>query len=412
MYNNIITCPNCAHQFELGDDIKKEYQDKMRKWQLEKEKDYKQKEQQLMLSTQQKELEFEQRLAKEKATLQESIKTNIAKQLTEEFNTEKQQLIKDNNEKELKLQEARKLQVEFLHKERELKNKEAELEITLQKQLNAEREKMVHEVKQLEASRMAEVENQFKLKLAEKDKQIENSLKLAEEMRRKAEQGSMQLQGEVQELLLEELLRQSFPFDKIEEVGKGIRGADCIQVIQNKFGIKTGSIIYESKRTKDFSKEWIEKLKADMLTVGADIAILVTQTLPKDMKQFGEKEGVYICSFSEVIGLSNVLRNAILKIYEVQKSQENRGDKMVMLYNYLTGSEFIQQWAAIREGFLSLKQSIQKERDIMEKIWKTREKQLEKVLLNSTHIAGSIEGIAGSNNLHLEFNDDINLIDE
>lgn len=407
-----ITCPNCTHVFELGDDIKKKYQTEMKAWQMEQEDKYRKKEQQLLQSNAQKDIEWEQRLSKEKNELQQSITETVSKKLTADYEHEKQQLLKTNEEQEKKLEEARKLQTDYLQKERNLKTKEAELEITLQKQLNAEREKMANEIKQLEANKMAEMENLYKLKLAEKDKQIEDSLKLAEEMRRKAEQGSMQLQGEIQELLLEEILRQSFPFDRIEEVGKGIRGADCVQTVQNKFGVKAGSIIYESKRTKDFSKEWIEKLKADKLTVGADVAILVTQTLPKDVKQFGEKDGVYICTFNEVVSLVSVLRTAILKIYEVQKSQENRGDKMVMLYNYLTGSEFMQQWAAVREGFLSLKQGIQKERDAMEKIWKTREKQLEKVLLNSTHIAGSIEGIAGSNNLHLEFTDNLELGEE
>lgn len=407
-----ITCPNCTHVFELGDDIKKKYQTEMKAWQVQQEEKYKQREQQLLQAAALKETELEQRLAKEKLALQQSIKENITKQLAAEYEQEKQQFLLINKENEAKLEEARKAQADFLQKERELKNKEAELELNIQKRLMHERntlkEQLIKEQQELNTLK----EQEFILQKKELEKQLEDNKKLIDEMKRKAEQGSMQLQGEVQEILLEEVLKQSFPFDKIEEVGKGIRGADCIQTIQNKFGVKAGCIIYESKRTKDFSKEWIDKLKADMLTVGADVAILVTQTLPKDVKQFGEKDGVYICTFNEVVSLVSVLRTAILKIYEVQKSQENRGDKMVMLYNYLTGSEFMQQWAAIREGFLSLKQGIQKERDAMEKIWKTREKQLEKVLLNSTHIAGSIEGIAGNSNLQLEFDANLELGEE
>ena len=225
-------------------------------------------------------------------------------------------------------------------------------------------------------------------------------------MKRKADQGSMQLQGEVQELLLEEILKTTFPYDTVAEVGKGVRGADCIQTVRNNFGVEAGKIIYESKRTKDFSNEWIEKLKSDMRTLGADVAIIVTQTLPKEMDRFGEKDGVYICTFSEVRSVALLLRNGLLKIYDAKKSQDNKGDKMVMLYDYLTSNEFGEQWNAIREGFMNMKISIQRERDTMEKLWKAREKQLEKVLLNAAHIKGSVEGIAGADAVNLSISDD------
>ena len=149
-----------------------------------------------------------------------------------------------------------------------------------------------------------------------------------------------------------------------------------------------------------------------MRSLGADVAVIVTQALPKDMERFGEKDGVYICSFAEVRSVALLLRNALLKIFEAKKSQDNKGDKMVMLYDYLTNSEFSEQWKAIREGFMSMKLSIQKERDAMEKLWKAREKQLEKVLLNAAHIKGSIEGIAGNDvNLNLIDDSDALLLD-
>ena len=214
------------------------------------------------------------------------------------------------------------------------------------------------------------------MRIKEMEKQSEDQKKLIEEMRRKSEQGSMQLQGEVQELALEELLRSAFPLDLISEVGKGVRGADCIQTVRNNFGQDCGKIIFESKRTKDFSGDWIEKLKADMRSQGADVAIIVTQAMPKDMERFGEKEGVLICSFNEVRGIVQMVRDSIIKISNALKKQENRGDKMHLLYDYLTSSEFAEQWSAIREGFMSMKLSIQKERDAMEKLWKSREKQL------------------------------------
>jgi hypothetical protein len=201
-------------------------------------------------------------------------------------------------------------------------------------------------------------------------------------------------------------LKTTFPYDTVAEVGTGVRGADCIQTVRNNFGVEVGKIIYESKRTKDFSNEWIEKLKSDMRTLGADVAIIVTQTLPKDMDRFGEKDGVYICTFSEVRGVALLLRNGLLKIYDAKKSQDNKGDKMVMLYDYLTSNEFGEQWNAIREGFMNMKLSIQRERDTMEKLWKAREKQLEKVLLNAAHIKGSVEGIAGADAVNLSISED------
>jgi hypothetical protein len=176
--------------------------------------------------------------------------------------------------------------------------------------------------------------------------------------------------------------------------------------VRNGFGTEVGKIIYESKRTKDFALDWIEKLKADMRQLGADVAVIVTQAFPKDMDRFGEKDGVYICSFAEVRSVALLLRNGLLKVADVKKSGENKGDKMVMLYDYLTGHEFGEQWKAIREGFMSMKLSIQKERDAMERLWKAREKQLEKVLLNAAHIRGSVEGIAGADSVNL------NLLDE
>ena len=215
-------------------------------------------------------------------------------------------------------------------------------------------------------------------------------------MKRKAEQGSMQLQGEVQELMLEELLRAHFPYDSIGEVGKGVEGADCMQTVRNSIGVECGKIIFESKRTKTFNNAWIEKLKTDMRNKGADVAILVTQIYPKEMTCFGERDGVWICSFKEVAALTTALRHTIIRIAETTKAEENKGEKMQMLYSYLTGTEFRQQMETIVEGFLSMKNNISKERIQMEKHWKEREKSLEKVLLSTAGMYGSVKGIAGA----------------
>ncbi|HCN83638.1 MAG TPA: DUF2130 domain-containing protein, partial [Sphingobacteriaceae bacterium] len=258
---------------------------------------------------------------------------------------------------------------------------------------------------ELEKNQIKETEHQLKVK--ELEKQLEDQKKLADEMRRKAEQGSMQLQGEAQELILEEMLRNNFPFDVISEVGKGVRGADCIQTIRNNFGQECGRIIYESKRTTNFSMEWIEKLKKDMRSMGVDVAVIVTQCYPKGMDCFGERDGVWICSYDEAKAVAYVLRESIIKLYTASRSQENKGDKMHLLYDYLTGAEFTEQWKAIREGFMSMRLSIQRERDMMERLWKSREKQLDKVLINTAQIRGSVDGIAGSDAIHLSLTDDM-----
>ena len=291
--------------------------------------------------------------------------------------------------------------------------KEKELDITLQKKLLEEREKLKISLFKEEAERINLKEQEFQLQLRELQKQLDDQKKLAEEMKRKAEQRSMQLQGEVQELALEEMLRSAFPFDIISEIGKGVKGADCVQTVRNNLGQECGKIIYESKRTNAFSIEWIEKLKTDMRNLSADIAVIVTKTMPRDMDCFGIKDGVWICTFSDAKALSAVLRDGIIKIYSTVKSNENKGDKMHLLYNYLTSNEFTEQWKAIREGFLSMKMSIQKERDAMEKLWKIREKQLEKVLVSAAQIRGSIEGIAGADTVDLnllEDKDEVNLL--
>ncbi len=394
MADFIIHCPKCNHAFEPGDSIREEVQNELRGQMKEWQR--------------QKEIETAALIDAEKKKMHAELENNLKKNIASEYEAQLQQFQKNAADAEIKLNAARAKEVAFLQKEQDLKTKEAELEVTLQRQLIEERGKLQEQLAKEEAEKNNLKEQQFAMRTKELEKQIEDQKKLVEEMRRKQEQGSMQLQGEVQELMLEELLQTTFPFDKIEEVGKGVRGADCIQTVRNQFGSESGKIIYESKRTKDFANDWIEKLKSDMRTLGADVAIIVTQTLPKDMDRFGEKDGVYICTFTEVRSVALLLRNALLKIAEAKKSQENKGDKMVMLYDYLTSSEFSEQWKAIREGFMSMKLSIQKERDMMEKLWKSREKQLEKVLLNAAHIKGSVEGIAGADavNLSITSSDD------
>lgn len=412
-----ITCPNCKHQFVMEDafaaDIEKEMRGKLEtEWRkrlegLQQEKQQiAQLRQQVELQKQSQDEELQKRLLKEREIMQENLSENIRKTLTQDFENQLQLLQQTNQAQEEKLREARRQELEFLRREQELRSKEEELEISMQRKLLAARDQLTDVIRKEELERSQLRETEFQLRLREMEKQLEDQRKLAEEMKRRAEQGSTQLQGEIQELALEEMLRLAFPFDEVTEVGKGIKGADCIQLVRNQFGQDCGRIIYESKRTKDFSAGWVEKLKADMRSQGADVAILVTQAMPRDMDRFGERDGIWICSFAEVKALAYVLRDGIVRISGALKTQENKGDKMHMLYSYLTSSEFAEQWKAIREGFLAMKLSIHREREAMEKLWKAREKQLEKVLLNAAHIKGSVEGIAGSDSVDLKLLED------
>lgn len=405
-----IKCPNCAHVFPMeeamAEDYKKELREKMVTFTKQKDEEFQRKLATIENEKQLQQKAFDAKLVEEKNKLKGDLEENLRKSIASDYETKLQMLegsAKDNAEK---LRLAREKELQFLKREESLKIKEEEMELAFQRKMQEQRNELVEQIRKQEAEKNSIKDTEHQLRLKELEKQLDDQKKLAEEMKRKAEQGSMQLQGEVQELILEELLRSNFPFDLIEEVGKGVRGADCVQVVRNNFGQECGKIIYESKRTKDFGGDWIEKLKKDMRRMGVDVAVIVSQCYPKGMDCFGQKDGVWICSFEEVNAVAYVLRDGILRLSSAMKSQENRGDKMHMLYDYLTGAEFSEQWKAIREGFMSMKLSIQRERDAMERLWKAREKQLEKVLLNATHIRGSIEGIAGSDSIQLSLTDD------
>lgn len=377
-----IKCPNCGHEFEPTDSIREEVQKELRAKMSEWQKQQQQK--------------FDVQLLEEKRRTQKETEESLRRNIVADFENKLRLLEENNKDNQEKLKQAREKEIEFLKKEQALISKEQELDLQLQKKLMEERNKLVDVIRKEESEKISLKETEYLLKNKELEEKLESQKKLVDEMKRKSEQGSMQIQGEVQELLLEDLLRQSFPYDSITEVGKGVKGADCMLLVRNKFGQECGKIIFESKRTKDFSDQWIEKLKADMRSQAADIAVIVTHAMPKGLERFGEKDGVWVCSFAEVKALTHVLRDSIVRIAQATTGQENKGEKMHMLYDYLTGNEFAEQWKAIREGFMSMKISIQKERDAMEKLWKQREKQLEKVLLNAAHIRGSVEGIAGT----------------
>jgi hypothetical protein len=394
--NSTIKCPACSHEFPIGNAMAQEIENEIRGKYLKRYSDDKQK-----LDLEKQRLEKESEQLKLQAENQERViadKLKLAKlQLEEEavkkagieLQAQMEMLNKELKEKSEKLKQSQQKELELLLKEKQIKEKEESLKLDLERLLQEKQLEIETRVKKMEAERS-------ELKIRELEKKMADQVEMMETMRRKAEQGSMQLQGEVMELALEEMLRATFPFDTIEEVAKGVKGADCVQHVRNNLAQVCGSIIYESKRTKAFTNEWIEKLKHDMRAQQADIAVIVTEVLPRDMESFGFKDGVWICRFADVKSLSFLLRDSLIKIYGAVMTQENKGDKMQLLYNYLTGTEFRQNIEAVMEGFLALKDGITREKISMEKIWKEREKQLDKVLLNTTQFYGSIKGIAGN----------------
>ncbi|WQY45438.1 DUF2130 domain-containing protein [Helicobacter pylori] len=298
-------------------------------------------------------------------------------------------LQKELDEKSKQVQELHQKEAEIERLKRE--NNEAE------SRLKAENEKKLNEKLEAERERIEKaLHEKNELKFKQQEEQLEmlrNELKNAQ---RKAELSSQQFQGEVQELAIEEFLRQKFPLDCIEEIKKGQRGGDCIQVVHTREFQNCGKIYYESKRTKEFQKAWVEKLKGDMREIGADVGVIVSEALPKEMDRMGLFEGVWVCSFEEFKGLSAVLREGIIQVSLAKKSQENKGDKVDLLYHYLTSSEFSMQVNAIIEGFEQLRAELEKEKNAMARIWKSREKQMEKVFEGTINMYGSIKGIMGN----------------
>lgn len=407
MNTSKITCPNCNFQFNAEDAIAKDLEEKYKKELLiqqqniliEKEKQDKKLEEQLKELQNQKIIfeqnrkkaqdEFLARLNTEKEKIRQDLKVQAEKEAGEKSELKLKQLAEDLEKSKAEKRELQKKEIEFMKKESELKEKQEQLDLQVQKQIFEAKQKIEEDTKRKEAEK-------FELQKKEFQKKMEDQQKLIDEMKRKSEQGSMQLQGEVQELAIEEELKSQFPFDLIEEVSKGIRGADCIQTVRNNFGVECGKIVYESKRTKVFSNDWISKLKDDSRRVGAEVAVLITETLPKDQKSFQLVNGVWVCSFKEFTSLALALRDGLVKVQKVQDSNENKGDKMQMLYTFLTGNEFRSQVEGIIDAFTTLQDDLEKEKRAMMNAWKKREKQIERVKANTINMYSSVEGIAGS----------------
>ncbi len=418
-----IKCPNCSTEIDINEVLYHQLENKYKSEhlaqtkKLEAEIEAKRKEYKTHLdSLKAKEEEFKEQKEKfeeeikkatqiqlkaERVKLQEELRKEILDEQSESMAMLQKQLEEKSNQvKELNVAKA---QIGQLQREKEEMESSimAKAELALNEKLKLEKEKI-----------QKATDEQNELKLRQKDEQLRQLQEQLQIAQRKAEQGSMQLQGEVQELAIEEWLKEKYPFDTIDEVKKGARGADCMQIVHTRESQNCGRIYYESKRTKDFQKSWIEKFKADMREKGADIGVLVTDVMPSDMQRMGLYEGIWICSFEEFKGLSAVLREQIIKIHHAMKSQENKTDKMSLLYGFLTSNEFKMQIEAIVEAFTTMQSDLDSEKRSMQRIWKQREKQIEKVLDNTINMYGSIRGIAGNaigniKALELEYSGDI-----
>ena len=313
----------------------------------------------------------------------------IKQAILEEHKEAYEELEKELSEKSLQLKELNKLKAEKSKLEREKEELADKINAEAEKQFGI---KLLEEKEKLKKS----AEEKFELKIRELEKQLEDQKNLTEEMKKKQEQGSMQLQGEVQELLIEEYLRENFKYDEIQEVGKGDMGADSIQIVHTMTKQNCGSIYYESKRTKTFNEAWITKFKNDIQTRGADIGVLVSAVRPKDMDRMGLKDGIYICTFEEFKALSFILRENIIKFNEIKSLQENRHEKSELIYNYLTSTEFQFQMEMIVNSFINMQNDLNAEKRAINKLWKKREKEIQNVISATTDMYGSIQGIAGN----------------
>lgn len=382
---NHIHCPKCQHEINIESVLAER---------IEAEQNAK-------YNTRLRELEQRERsIQTDKANLQQQVsalleqeKTKLLPQLKAAINAEKEAELRnlqtELGEKSKQVADLRKQEGELLRQKRQLEEAQAGIDAEIEKRLAAEKTTLLGRLKE-------KVENDNALALKQKDIVIEQMQNQVAEMQRKMQQGSTQLQGEAQELVIEEMLRNTHRFDVIEEIKKGENGADILQIVQNPSGQACGSILYESKNTKAFSESWVQKLKEDMLLKKADLGVIVTQAMPKGVSTFEQREeNLWICSFEHLKALTFALRAALLKVDEVKIVQANQGEKSKMLYDYLMGNDFKNQLKAVHDTFAAMHTSLHKEKRVALANFKKREKEIDRIMINLSGIAGSINGISG-----------------
>lgn len=365
--NNLTTtCPNCGTTIKLEDTIAAP-----------------------LLA--EKEAEFKNQLQKAQSQAAEEAAASVRNELGERLAASTKELTTlkaRDEEQQKKLKEAQDQQAAFLAKTRALEDRERELNLTIEKQVGAARQEIFRKAQQ-------QVEESQALKIKEKDEQLASMSRKIEELQKKAAQGSQQLQGEAMELRLEEALTNRFPLDRIEPIAKGVSGADLRQFVMARSGEEAGSILWELKRTKNWSNDWTSKLKTDQRAAGAEIAILISEARPDGIETFEFHEGVYVAAPRYAVPLALVTRQMLLTVAKTRTAQTGQQDKMAMVYEYLTGSQFQHRVEAICEHFTVMQEELAKERSAMQRIWARREKQIQGVIDNTVGLYGDLEGIAG-----------------
>ncbi|PIE85344.1 hypothetical protein CSA08_02085 [Candidatus Gracilibacteria bacterium] len=407
-----IICPNCNTEIDLDKIADEKYsaiiKEQENKLKLEQEKQRKEFEQELEKKT--LEMRKKAQAFADKKMLDERKKVEL------EMKDMQERLIKSEKEQE----EAKKKELEFLKKQRELEDKEKNFELEMEKKIISEKKKIEKELeeklkedskKQLD-EKMEKIQNENRKKELEMLKQQEQMKKTIDDLKRKAEQGSQQIQGDIQEDDLKNALINAFPVDGIEDVATGVKGADLLHYVKNNLGQNTGLIVWESKNTKTWSDSWIMKLKDDKLKVNGNIAILVTSVLPKEINNFGMLDEVMICLPEFAIPVAAMLRDRLIVVNKTKASNQGKDLKMEMLYKYLGSEEFSSKISMMVDVFSQLKNGIDSERRAMEKNWKKREKDLERATFAITGMYGELESLMGqtlpgSEKLELGNGDDI-----
>jgi len=371
MPQDFIKCPKCGELIPLSDALSRDIEERAR--------------QKYEIQLSEKETEYQNRLNKQR----EEIKEKLKKQAEEAVGTEIADLKIQAEDSKRKLKQAQENELALRKKQHELEEKEKALELEVARKIDEER-------RRIEATVLMRFEEQHKLKDAEKDRKLSDTLKQVEELKRKMEQGSQQAQGEVLELEIEQLFRREFSFDIIEPVSKGVRGADIIQTVKTQSGRPSGKILWETKRVKNWSDSWIQKLKDDQGEAKADIAVLVSEALPSGFHHFRQINGVWVTDVPSALSLSLALRMVLIQVANAKEVESGKDDKKDLIYRYVTSVEFRNRVIAIVDGFRAMKEDLEAEKRAMQRIWGNREKQIEKIISNTAGMYGDLEGLAGT----------------
>jgi hypothetical protein len=285
-----------------------------------------------------------------------------------------------------RLEEARRLELAMRRRERDLEHRQQDLELTVARQLAEERGRLIAETQ-------TRADEAHRLKDAEKERQLAEMRRQIEDLRRRAEQGSQQLQGEAGEGELESLLRNAFPGDEIAGIAQGVRGADVHQVVLDARGRRSGAILWECKNARHWSDTWITKLKADQRALRADVAVLVSATLPRGCSRFALVDGVVVSDFASAAALGSVLRVNLLQLAQARTASVHKEEKLELLYRYLSGTDFRQRVEAVVEAFAEMRQELEQERRAAERQWARRARQIDAVTFNVAGMYGDLQGL-------------------